>query len=107
MAKKSKRVQPVQNVGVGADPYQKNNSFGRNLGKMMGAVCLLAFICFDQLWIATSVCALAFAVLFVIQVFVEKSRTVFASLYLYAAIGTALLAFAEFRYQVITNLLGL
>ena len=104
MAKKSNRNVKPQKVSTAPDPYAKSSG---NLGKMMGAVCLLAFICFEQLWIATLVCALAFGVLYVIQVFVEKSRTMFTSMYLYAAIGTAALAYVEYQYQFISNLLGL
>ena len=104
MAKKSNRnVKPTQ-VSTAPDPYTKNSG---NLGKMMGAVCLLVFICFEQLWIGTLACALAFGVLCVIQVFVEKSRTLFTSAYLYAAAGTAVLAFLEWQNHFISNLLGL
>ena len=106
MAKKVSHPQP-QNVAPGADPYQKNNTSGRNLGKMMGAVCLLVFICFDELWVGTLGCAIAFGVLYVMQVFFEKSKTWFSSVYLYATVATALLAYLEYSRQFISNLLGL
>jgi len=107
MAKKPTQTRPAQKHNPGANPYQNNNSVGNNLGKMIGAVCLLVFIIFEQLWIGTLACALAFAVLYVMQVFVERSKTPFTSMYLYATAATALLAYLEYRYQIISNLLGL
>ena len=107
MAKKAKRSAPVQNVSVGADPYAKNNSYGRNLGKILGCVCLLVFIMFDQLWIGTLACALAFAVIFAMQVFMEKSSSWFATPYFYATLACLALAYAEYSFGFLSNLLKL
>ncbi len=104
MAKKSNRNVKPQQVSTAPDPYARKSS---SLGKMMGAVCLLAFICFEELWIGTLVCALAFAVLYVIQVFVEKSKTLITSPYLYAAVATAVIALLERQNHFISRLLGL
>ena len=86
---------------------QKQSSSGRNLGKVIGAMCLLVFIMAEQLWIATAACALAFAVLFVMQVFMEKSVSWYASGYLYATAACAVLAYLEFSSQFISRLLDL
>ena len=104
MAKKSKSVRPVSDGKPGANPYQKNRT-GQNIGKVLGAACLLAFIIFDQLWIGILTCTLVFSALYIIQVFFEKSKSWYSSMFLYAALATALLAYLEYSSGVITRLM--
>ncbi len=107
MAKKTKRPTPVQEVNPGANPYARNKSYGRKLGNILGCLILLVFIYFDELWIGTLACALGFALIFGVQVFYEKSYKWYATPYLYATLLTLALAYAEFRYNFISNLLKL
>jgi hypothetical protein len=105
MAKKAKRSAPVQEVSPGANPYDNRGISGRRLGMIMGSICLLVFIYFEQLWIGTLSCALAFLVLYVMQVFFEKSKAWYESIYLYATILALALAYGEFSTGFISNLL--
>ena len=107
MAKKVKRPAPVAEVSPGANPYDKSAASGNRLGMIMGSFCLLMFICFEQLWIGIIGCALAFAVLYVIQVFFEKSRNWWQSPYLYGTIGILAMAYLEYSTGMISNLLNL
>ena len=67
MAKKAKRSAPQAEVSPGANPYARSG--GRRLGTILGSVCLLVFIMFEQLWIGILSGALAFVALYVMQVF--------------------------------------
>ena len=107
MAKKSNRNQPVRDLPAGPNPNQKNNSSARNWGKALGAVCLLIFIVFDQLWIGTLGCALCLAVIYGIQVFHDKTAKWYSSVYLYATLILLALAYAEYSSGFITNLMTL
>ena len=105
MAKKAKRPAPVQEVSPGANPYEGNKISGRRLGMIMGSICLLVFIWFEQMWIGILSCAVAFLVLYVMQVFFEKSRSWYGSIYLYATIAALALTYVEFSTGVISRIL--
>lgn len=85
---------------------QKTNSAGRSMGKVIGCVALLAFVLVDDLWMGIGIFALVFAALYVLQVFFEKSASWFASGYLYATLGCAALAVAEYQYQIVSRLIS-
>jgi len=103
MAKKTSRVRPVQDIKPGADPH----SGSKNLGKLLGPACFLMFIIFEHLWLSIFACTLVFMILFVLQVFFEKSSSWYNTPYLYATIATALLAYVEYSTNLITNILKL
>ena len=105
MAKKVNSSKPVVDVTPGANPHESNNPYGRKLGNILGAVCLLVFIIFDELWIGNLACAFGFAVIFFIQVFHLKTHKWYTSPYLYASILTFVLAYAEYRFDFLTELL--
>ena len=105
MAKKVNHSAAVHNVAPGADPYAKNKAIGRRIGNMLGCACLLVFIVFDELWIGTLACALGFAVIFGIQVFYDRSVKWYASPNLYAALGCIALAYVEYAYNFLSNLM--
>lgn len=92
---------------MGANPYVSKNPMGKKLGNVLGAVCLLVFIVFDELWIGTLSFALGFAVIWGVQVFQEKSHKWYTSPYLYATVISFVLAFAEFKYDFLTDLFKL
>ena len=107
MAKKANRTAPVQNVNPGADPYAKPQSYGKKLGNMLGCACLLVFILFDELWLGTLACGIGFGIIFGIQVFHDKACKWYASPYLYTTLAVLALAYVEYAYRVISNLLNL
>ena len=103
MAKKVNRSKPVVEVSPGASPYDKPNAGGKRMGTILGSICLILFIITDELWIGTLACALGFATIFVMQVFLEKSKAWYASFYLYACIGSFVLAWAEYTYGFVSQ----
>lgn len=111
--KKQKSVQNVQpskikKTQASQHPQQSSNQAKSNMiSRLIGCVCLLAFIFFEELWVGTLTCALAFTTFFVIQVFVEKSREWYASVNLYGAVFCFVLAYLEFQYHIISNLMGI
>ena len=107
MAKKAKRPQPVADVSPGANPYENTKSTGRQLGNVLGCACLLMFILFDELWLGTLACAIAFGIIWGIQVFYDKVTKWNTSPYLYAMVLTLILAYLEYAYNIISNLLDL
>lgn len=107
MAKKSNRNQPVREVPAGPSPNQKNNSTARNLGKALGAACLIVFILFDEFWISLVACGLCLGVIYAIQVFHDKTVKWYASFYLYATLAVLGLAYAEYSSGFLTNLMTL
>ena len=104
MAKKAKRPAPAVEVTPGANPYA-GSSIGKRLGTVLGSIVLILFIVTDELWIGTLACALGFAVIYAMQVFVEKSKSWYGSIYLYAAILSAVLAWAEYTNGFVSNLM--
>ena len=107
MAKKSNRNQSVRAASAGHNPHQKNNSTARNLGKALGAACLVVFIIFDEFWISLLACGLCLAVIYAIQVFHDKTVKWYASFYLYATIAVLTLTYAEYSSGFLTNLMTL
>lgn len=105
MAKKVNRSVPAQNMAPGADPHTKSNSSGRLVGNMLGCACLIVFIIFDELWMGTLACALGFAIIFGIQVFHDSSVKWYASPNLYASLGCFVLAYVEYAYSFLSNLM--
>ena len=106
MAKKAKYPAPAQNTPAGANPYAPAKSVGRRLGNLLGGVCLLVYVIFEELWIGTLAFGVGFAVIWALQVFQEKTHKWFASPYLYASILTLGLAYGEWQYHFISNLLN-
>ena len=108
MAKKSTRNVRPQEVKAGPDPNAgKATGAGKSLGSIVGCACLLAFIVFDQLWLAIACCALAFAVLYAMQVFLEKSVSWSESPYLYVTLLVGALAFVEYQFGLISRIFNL
>ena len=107
MAKKSNRNQPVREASAGPNPYEKNNSTARNLGKALGAACLVVFILFDEFWISLLACGICLAAIYGIQGFHDKTVKGFASFYLYATLAVLGLAYAEYSNGFLTKLMTL
>lgn len=107
MAKKSKRSTNNQSKASHTPGSENTSGIGRSMGKVIGCVALLAFVLMDELWMGIGVFTLVFAALYGIQVFAEKSKSWYSSLYLYTTLACGALAYAEYRYQVISNLLRL
>ena len=105
MAKKASRPVTAAEVSPGANPY--GGTGGKRLGTILGSIVLILFIVTDELWIGTLACALGFALIYGMQVFVEKSKAWYASIYLYAALISLGLAWAEYSSDFITNLMKL
>ena len=105
MAKKVNRSPQTANVAPGADPNSGNPMLGRRMGTVLGCACLVVFILFEELWIGTLACALGFAIIFGLQVFLEKSKVWYTSMNLYAAIGCLILAYLEYSSGLISNLM--
>ena len=101
MAKKTKQNAPVQNT----NPYENRNSAGKRLGNLMGCACLLVFALSEELWIGMLACAIGFAVIYGIQVFHDKTEKWYTSPYLYCTLVTLGLTYAEYTYQLLTNLM--
>ena len=107
MAKQVKRPAPVVEVKPGADPNGGNILLSRKMGNILGCVCLLMFILFEQLWIGTLAFGIGFTVIFALQVFIEKSKSWYTSWNLYAALACYGLAYLEYAYGLISNLMNL
>lgn len=105
MAKKAKQPRVVEDIKPGADPNGGNMLLSRRMGTVLGGACLLMYILFDQLWIGTLAFGIGFAVIFGLQVFYEKSKKWYASFNLYAALVCFILAYAEYNYGFISNLM--
>ena len=106
MAKKTKRPAPVKDTPAGANPHAETRSAGRRLGNLLGGVCLLVYIIFKELWIGTLAFGLGFAVIWGLQVFLEKSHKWYTSPYFYASMITLALAYGEWQYAIISTLLN-
>ena len=101
MAKKANRTAPVQTT----NPYENNRSVGKRLGNLLGCACLLIFVMFDELWIGMLACGFSLAIIYGIQVFHDKTAKWYTSPYLYFTLVTLALAYAEYAYQLLTNLM--
>jgi hypothetical protein len=107
MAKKAKRPAPVKEMSPGKNPYEKSGNKGRRLGNLLGCACLLVFAVSEQFWIGLAACALCLGIIFGITVFHDKTSKWFASPFLYAMLGTIVLAYVEYEYQLLTNIMTL
>ena len=99
MAKKAKRTAPVQTT----NPYENKNSVGKRLGNLMGCACLLLFAVSEELWIGMAACTLGLFVIYGIQVFHDRTAKWCSSPYLYFALVTLVLTYAEYAYRLLTN----
>ena len=106
MAKKAKRPAPVADVTPGASPYADNSLLSRKMGTIMGCACLMVFILFKELWIGMLAFGIGFAVIFGLEVVYEKSKAWYASVNLYASLGSFALAYAEYAYGFLSNLMN-
>ena len=106
MAKQVKRPTPAANVAPGADPKAKNALLSRRMGSIMGCCCLLVFILFDELWIGTLAFALGFAIIFCLEVFYEEAKKWYASYNLYCVFLCLVLAYVEYYYGFLSNLMN-
>ena len=104
MAKKVKHPSAPVEVSPGANPYG-GVSNGKRLGTILGSICMILFIVFDELWVGTAACAACLGVLFVLQVFVEKSKVWYKSLYLYTFLLSAVMAWLEYSSGWISELM--
>ena len=107
MAKKANRSVYVPDAAPGADPNGGNVLLSRKMGTILGCACLLMFIIFDELWIGTLAFGIGFLIIFGIQVVYEKSKAWYASANLYASIACFVLAYVEFYYGFLTELMRL
>jgi hypothetical protein len=107
MAKKAKHPAPVQEVSPGKNPYEKSGNVGRRLGNLLGCACLLVFAVFEELWIGMAACTLCLGIIFGITVFHDKTAKWYTSPFLYAMLATAVLAYVEYAYQLLTNFMTL
>lgn len=107
MAKKAKRPVPVAEVTPGADPNGGNVLLSRRMGTVLGCACMLMFILFDQLWIGTLAFGIGFAIIFGLQVLVEKSKAWYQSWNLYASMICLVLAYLEYTNGFLSNLMTL
>ena len=105
MAKKANRPQNVTNVAPGADPNAGNALLSRRMGSILGCACLLVFIIFDELWLGTLAFAVGFTIIFALEVFYEKSRSLLRSFNFYGAVVCYLLAYLEYAYGFMTNVM--
>ncbi len=105
MAKQVKRPAPDMDMAPGADPKAKYALLSHRMGSIMGCCCLLMFIVFEELWIGTLAFALGFAVIFCIEVFYEKSKVWYASYNLYLTALCLALAYLEYVFGILSNLL--
>ena len=105
MAKKRSTPRPVQDVAPGANPYSDNSLLSRRMGSIMGCACLLVFILFKELWIGMLAFGIGFAIIYGLEVLIEKSRKWYASSNLYLAIASLALAYAEYSSGFISNLM--
>ena len=103
MAKKVSRPATPVEVTPGANPYAKSVTSGKRFGTVLGAICMIMFIVFDELWIGTAAGAVCLAILFVLQVFEEKSRVWYKSVYLYTFFLAVLLAWMEYSGGLVTD----
>ena len=106
MAKKVNRTTYTPEVAPGADPNGGNVLLSRKMGNVMGCICLLVFILFKELWIGTLAFGIGFAVIFGLEVVYEKSKAWYASVNLYASLGSFALAYAEYAYGFLSNLMN-
>ena len=105
MAKKANRPSAPVDVTPGANPHADNSLLSRKLGNVMGAACLLVFILFKELWLGMLAFGIGFAVIFVLEVMVEKTKQWYASWNLYLSVGSLALAYAEYSYGFISGLM--
>lgn len=105
MAKKAKRPAPAADVTPGVNPYADNSVLSRKLGSLMGCACLIVFILFKELWIGMLAFGIGFAIIFGIEVLVEKSKNWYASSNLYLSVICLVLTYAEYTSGFISNLM--
>ena len=105
MAKKAKRPTQTKTTATNTQPVA--SSAGRRMGNLLGGVCLLVYIVCKELWIGTLAFGLGFAVIWGLQVFLEKSHKWYTSPYFYSTLLTLALAWGEWQYAIISNLLNL
>ena len=105
MAKKAKRQTYTPDVTPGADPNGGNALLSRRMGNIMGCACLLVFILFKELWIGMLAFGIGFALIYGLEVLIEKSRRWYTSPNLYLSLGSLALAYVEYAHQWLTNLM--
>ena len=105
MAKKVNRTAYTPDVTPGADPNGGNVLLSRRMGTVLGCACLLVFILFENLWIGSLAFGIGFTIIFCLEVFYEKSRNLFRSFNFYGALICYILAYAEYAYGFMTNLM--
>ena len=105
MAKKRSTPRPVQDVAPGANPYSDNSLLSRRMGSIMGCACLLVFIMFKELWIGMLAFGIGFAIIYGLEVLVEKTKAWYASSNLYLSIACLVLTYAEYTNGFISNLM--
>ena len=105
MAKKAKRPAPVADVTPGASPYADNSLLSRKMGTIMGCACLMVFILFKELWIGMLAFGIGFAIIYGLEVLVEKTKAWYASSNLYLSIACLVLTYAEYTNGFISNLM--
>ena len=74
------------------------------LPRMLPAVCLAAFLVFEESWICILVAAACMAYIYLVQVFVEKKSPL--STYLFVVIGLLVLVWLEYQYRFLAGLLS-
>ena len=105
MAKKANRTQPAVDVKPGADPNGGSLLLSRKMGSIMGCACLLVFILFKELWIGMLAFGIGFAIIWGLEVLVEKTKLWYASSNLYLSLVSLALAYAEYAHGLISNLM--
>lgn len=105
MAKKAKRPTPSVDVTPGANPYAENSLLSRKMGSIMGCACLIVFILFKELWIGMLAFGIGFAIIYGLEVLVEKTKKWYASSNLYLSLACLILTYAEYTNGFITNLM--
>ena len=105
MAKKVKRPTPAADVTPGANPYADNSLLSRKMGTIMGCACLMVFILFKELWIGMLAFGIGFAIIYGLEVLVEKTRAWYSSSNLYLSVACLVLAYLERNSGFISNLM--
>ena len=104
MAKKAKRPQPIEDIKPGANPHGDNNTLlSRRMGSIMGCACLLVFILFKELWIGMLAFGIGFAIIYGLEVVLERSKKWYASSNLYLSLGCLAAAYFEFTSGLLSN----
>ena len=105
MAKKVNRTTYTPEMAPGADPNGGNVLLSRKMCNIMGCICLLVFILFKELWIGMLAFGIGFAIIYGLEVLVEKTKAWYASSNLYLSIACLVLTYAEYTNGFISNLM--